>query len=184
MRGHFSRGLDPLTYEAILYDVADRVATITLNKPERLNAFDDHMLTEWADAIGRADQDRGVGAVIITGAGRGFCSGMNVAAEAGGSGANRWYHVILKEGRNREVRRMWEAVGATVSRLIRVRFGVVGLPRHLRPGRSEDLDPELLGELYRLVGLMAPETKAARPRQPKTEKTWNRPRTRHRPRTR
>lgn len=104
--------------------------------------------------------------------------------EAGGSGANRWYHVILKEGRNREVRRMWEAVGATVSRLIRVRFGVVGLPRHLRPGRSEDLDPELLGELYRLVGLMAPETKAARPRQPKTEKTWNRPRTRHRPRTR
>ncbi|MGE3073783.1 MAG: enoyl-CoA hydratase/isomerase family protein [Dehalococcoidia bacterium] len=78
-----------MTYEAILYDVSEGVATITLNKPERLNAFDDDMLTEWADAIRRADADRGVGAVIITGAGRGFCSGMNVAAEAGGSGVLR-----------------------------------------------------------------------------------------------
>ncbi|HMO53760.1 MAG TPA: enoyl-CoA hydratase/isomerase family protein [Tepidiformaceae bacterium] len=78
-----------MDYEAILYDVENRVATITLNKPERLNAFDDQMLTEWADAIHRADQDRGVGAIIITGAGRGFCSGMNVAAEAGGSGVLR-----------------------------------------------------------------------------------------------
>lgn len=75
-----------MAYEAILYDVAEGVATITLNKPERLNAFDNQMLTEWADAIAKADHDRGVGAVIITGAGRGFCSGMNVAAEAGGSG--------------------------------------------------------------------------------------------------
>lgn len=78
-----------MTYEAILYDVAEGVATITLNKPERLNAFDDQMLIEWADALHKADQDRGVGAIIITGAGRGFCSGMNVAAEAGGSGVLR-----------------------------------------------------------------------------------------------
>lgn len=78
-----------MSYEAILYEVEDRVATITLNKPERLNAFDDQMLGEWADAIRQADQDREVGAIIITGAGRGFCSGMNVAAEAGGSGVLR-----------------------------------------------------------------------------------------------
>lgn len=78
-----------MSYEAILYDVADGVATITLNKPERLNAFDNEMLTEWADAIHRADHDRGVRAIIITGAGRGFCSGMNVASEAGGSGVLR-----------------------------------------------------------------------------------------------
>jgi 2-(1,2-epoxy-1,2-dihydrophenyl)acetyl-CoA isomerase len=78
-----------MAYEAILYDVEDRVATITLNKPERLNAFDDQMLTEWHDAIVRADQDPGVGAIIITGAGRGFCSGMNVQNEAQGSGVLR-----------------------------------------------------------------------------------------------
>lgn len=78
-----------MTYEAILYDVSDGVATITLNKPERLNAFDNAMLTEWAEAIKEADADSDVRAVIITGAGRGFCSGMNVAAEAGGSGVLR-----------------------------------------------------------------------------------------------
>ena len=78
-----------VAYEAILYDVQDGVATITLNKPERLNAFDDAMLTEWHQAIVAADHDRGVRAIIITGAGRGFCSGMNVAAEAGGSGILR-----------------------------------------------------------------------------------------------
>ncbi|MGD9935169.1 MAG: enoyl-CoA hydratase/isomerase family protein [Dehalococcoidia bacterium] len=78
-----------MAYEAILYEVEDRVATITLNKPERLNAFDDQMLADWHDAIVEADQDPGVGAVIITGAGRGFCSGMNVQAEVAGSGVLR-----------------------------------------------------------------------------------------------
>ena len=78
-----------MTYEAILYDIEDGVATITLNKPERLNAFDDQMLREWHHAIEAADHDDDVRAIIITGAGRGFCSGMNVAAEAGGSGVLR-----------------------------------------------------------------------------------------------
>ncbi|HJP41507.1 MAG TPA: enoyl-CoA hydratase-related protein [Dehalococcoidia bacterium] len=78
-----------MAYEAILYDVEGGVATITLNKPERLNAFDDQMLAEWADAVRLSDQDPEVRAVIITGAGRGFCSGMNVAAEVGGRGVLR-----------------------------------------------------------------------------------------------
>ncbi len=78
-----------MTYEAILYDVEDGVATITLNKPERLNAFDDQMLEEWHHAILAADTNPDVRAVIITGAGRGFCSGMNVANEASGSGVLR-----------------------------------------------------------------------------------------------
>lgn len=75
-----------MTYSAILYDVKNNVATITLNKPERLNAFDDEMLGEWADAIHAADLDPAVRAIVLTGAGRGFCSGMNVANDVAGTG--------------------------------------------------------------------------------------------------
>jgi 23S rRNA pseudouridine2605 synthase len=73
--------------------------------------------------------------------------------DAGGEGANHWYHVTLKEGRHREVRRLWEAVGVTVSRLMRVRFGPVQLPRGLRPGRWMDLEPEVAALLLESVGL-------------------------------
>jgi 23S rRNA pseudouridine2605 synthase len=58
---------------------------------------------------------------------------------AGGSGENHWYHVTIMEGRNREVRRLWESQGLVVSRLKRVRYGAAFLPKHLRMGRWEEL---------------------------------------------
>lgn len=73
--------------------------------------------------------------------------------DAGGSGRNHWYHVILREGRKREVRRLWEAVGLTVSRLIRVRYGPVSLERSLRPGKWRELTPDQTEALYALAGL-------------------------------
>jgi enoyl-CoA hydratase/carnithine racemase len=69
-----------VNYEAILYDVADHVATITLNRPERMNAFSETLLSEWEDAIRRAAEDDDVRAVILTGAGRAFCAGADLRA--------------------------------------------------------------------------------------------------------
>ena len=76
--------------------------------------------------------------------------------ESGGGGANRWYHVIIKEGRNREVRRLWESQGLTVSRLSRVRYGPIILERKLRPGKYRPLSARELKQLYQAAGLKSP----------------------------
>jgi len=82
--------------------------------------------------------------------------------DAGGQGANHWYHVILKEGRKREVRRLWESQGITVSRLIRVRFGDITLPRGLAAGKLTDLDEISLNKLLRSVDMPGVEKKHGR----------------------
>ncbi|CAN1516278.1 Pseudouridine synthase, RsuA/RluB/E/F [Burkholderiaceae bacterium] len=86
----------------------------------------------------------------------------------GGEGSNRWYRVTLNEGRNREVRRMFESVGLTVSRLIRTRFGDIVLPTTLRRGRWEELDSKLVSALMVQVGLLRDDDSTeGRSRQPK-----------------
>jgi len=72
-----------MDYEQIIYAVEDNILTITLNRPERLNAFTDQMMTEMVDAFDRADADDDVKAIIITGAGRGFCAGADLSAGSG-----------------------------------------------------------------------------------------------------
>jgi len=64
----------------------------------------------------------------------------------GGEGSNTWYHVTLNEGRNREVRRLWESQGVEVSRLIRVRYGVLTMPRFLTRGQSYELNPKQVAD--------------------------------------
>ena len=76
-----------MDYEAIIYDVEDNILTITLNRPERLNAFNGQMQTEVLDALDKADADDDVKAIIFTGAGRGFCAGADLSG-----GSNTFNH--------------------------------------------------------------------------------------------
>jgi len=75
-----------MAYKEILYDVEDYIATITLNRPESLNAFTDTLISEWVEAIEAAQADKNVRVLVVTGAGRGFCSGMDVKGAASRSG--------------------------------------------------------------------------------------------------
>ncbi len=78
---------------------------------------------------------------------------FNKIADGGGEGVNKWYRVTISEGRNREVRRMFEAVGLTVSRLIRTRYGALTLPSNLKRGRWDELDEHAVRNLMAASGL-------------------------------
>lgn len=77
----------------------------------------------------------------------------DVQRAPGESGANSWFHVVLMEGRNREVRRLWESQEVQVSRLKRVRYGCIFLPSRLKVGAWEELNNKEVNELRALVGL-------------------------------
>ena len=73
--------------------------------------------------------------------------------DGGGEGSNHWYHVVLKEGRNREVRRLFEALGLTVSRLIRTRYGTVAMPSRVKRGQMLELTGEEVGGVLASAGM-------------------------------
>ena len=80
----------------------------------------------------------------------------------GGEGANQWCHVVLKEGRNRIVRRIFERLGFTVSRLMRVRFGIIELPPRLKRGHTQELSA---AETRRLLGWLDAAPPSSPPRR-------------------
>lgn len=86
--------------------------------------------------------------------------------DKGGEGANHWYQVQLREGRNREVRRLFEAVGLMVSRLMRVRFGPLSLPARLKRGQMLELPPKEVAGLLEWAGMPVPRM-AQRPQKEK-----------------
>lgn len=95
-------------------------------------------------------------------------------ADEGGEGSNHWYRLVLKEGRNRIVRRMFEALGLTVSRLMRVRFGIVGLPPRLKRGQFIELTEVETRRLLQWLQLPEGEGFVGLPRQtPKMKELKN-----------
>ena len=99
-------------------------------------------------------------------------------ADGGGEGVNKWYRVVIGEGRNREVRRMFEAIGLTVSRLIRTRYGALTLPSNLKRGRWEEMEENTVRDLLAAVGFKKeaekPQGGAGRDREREREPNGNR----------
>jgi len=78
---------------------------------------------------------------------------FDLITDGGGQGTNHWYHVVLREGKNREVRRLWEAVDIEVSRLVRVRYHDFTLPKWLKPGKTRFFDDAVVQKLFESLQL-------------------------------
>ncbi len=93
--------------------------------------------------------------------------------DGGGEGINHWYYVVIMEGRNREVRRLWESQGLQVNRLKRVRYGSVFIPSKVKVGQWTELENAEISQVYEMAGLPVPDSldvvkkMGARPRKQK-----------------
>jgi enoyl-CoA hydratase/carnithine racemase len=167
------------TFETILYDVDDGIATITLNRPERLNAFTGQMMTDMIAAFDAIDADDAVRAVIVTGAGRGFCAGADLSA--GGSTFDRTgpqeaareegrVNGVVRDGGGRLTLRIFECLKPVISACNGPAVGVgvtMQLPMDIRLASTEarygfvfarrGLNPEAASSWF-LPHLVGPQT--------------------------
>lgn len=108
-----------MSYKQILFDTSDGIATITLNRPERLNAWTPYMAGEILDALKKVDEDDGSMVSIITGAGRGFCAGMDLS-----SGGSTFARSEKEEG-DRESEDVFPSTGAIIKTLLDLKKPVI-----------------------------------------------------------
>ncbi|HEY9156843.1 crotonase/enoyl-CoA hydratase family protein [Candidatus Binatus sp.] len=130
-----------MAYEQIVYEVADNIATITLNRPEKLNAFTDIMMSELIDAFDKADADDNVRAIIVTGAGRAFCAGADLSAPArtfgstdegrtkrrsaiGADGTVDWSSEAIRDGGGRLTLRIFDCLKPVIAAVNGAAVGV------------------------------------------------------------
>ena len=123
-----------MNYETLTYAVQDRILTLTLNRPDKLNAFNGAMMNELIAAFDAADADDAVGAIIVTGAGRAFCAGADLSAGAktfdyaarddkpeklgtpvGADGQPDWSHESVRDGGGRVVLRIYECLKPVIA---------------------------------------------------------------------
>lgn len=88
----------------------------------------------------------------------------------GGEGSNHWFYVVLMEGRNREVRRLWESQGLVVSRLKRVRYGDLFIPSKVKKGQWQELEPDEIAILYRMAGMPQKAVEKLSPKEREKQK--------------
>jgi enoyl-CoA hydratase/carnithine racemase len=131
---------DPTTFQHIAYDVADQVATITLNRPQQLNAFTGTMMRELISAFDLTDADDDVRAVIVTGAGRGFCAGADLSGGAdtfseGGGGDKEGPSGVPRDGGGLVTLRIFESMKPVIAAINGPAVGVgvtMTLPMDIR----------------------------------------------------
>src|SRR6476661_5357487 len=127
-----------MDYSQILYSVDDNVATITLNRPDKLNAFTVTMMREMIDAFGRIDADDDVRAVIVTGAGRGFCAGADLSGGGGTfehGGSDQTEARVIRDGGGMVSLRIFECLKPVIAAINGPAVGVgitMTLPMDIR----------------------------------------------------
>ncbi len=136
--------MSPIAYEEITYEVVDAILTITLNRPDRLNAFTGRMMSELIDAFDRADGDDEVRAIIVTGEGRGFCAGadlgsggdtFDVGRRAAPGEAKPERPAVVRDGGGRVTLRIFESLKPVIAAINGPAVGVgatMTLPMDIR----------------------------------------------------